>query len=435
MWLICIKITHFRLFSYCYPAKYYKMRTISAKPSNSSNPVKPTKLGTKMKAGVKVGSRTDIGTPREIQLDTSSRDFDSVVRKNNMNPTPFNTTLPPRWISACVPSNFKFAKDLKSSSFVDVGPKHSTPAQEPRIRSSKERTLKAKSGALLLDSQISKVSKQVEKPRLYTSSNVQFVQKLKQKDLEILNLKQKLWLRDSRQMMAPRSKSNVVDVLGAYGLKGRESVNFNSKPVSNNNHVQQKLISQEISSLRSKLNKKDEEVKALKEENMKLNKRLERNERELDALRHDLGNKDHEMLGALMDKNQEILLLKQEKCQSEEDVKKQTLLSAETQKHTDEAVITTESDSDDTKELENLTAQFLEKISASICRGKYTRVKASSKDNSIKIQVKVTVRGDKGIKLSNLSSMSDTFNDSPCRLTKAIKDITEEAYRESSDVD
>ena len=160
------------------------MRTISVKPSSYSNPVKPAKLGIKMKANVKLGNKTDSVPPRSLQLDTSSRDLDSVVRKNNVNPTPFNTTLPPRWISACVPSNFKFTKDLKSSSFADVGPKHSTPAQAVRTRSSRERTLKAKSEPLLLDSQISKVSKQVEKPRLHTNSNVELVQKLKQKDLE-----------------------------------------------------------------------------------------------------------------------------------------------------------------------------------------------------------------------------------------------------------
>ena len=291
--LICIKFSHFRFISCYYPAKSYNMRTISAKHASSSNPVKPTKLGTKMKANVKVGIKADSVTPRPLQLETSSREPDSVVRKKNVNPNPFNSTLPPRWISACVPSNFKFAKDLKSSSFVDVGPKHSTPTQEPRIRSFRERTLQAKSEPLLLDSKFSKGSKQVEKPRLHINSNVQFVQKLKQKDQEILNLKQKLWLRDSRQMMAPRPKSNVVDVLGAYGLKGRESVNFNSIPVTNVNPVQQKLTTQEIISLRSKLDKKDEEVKTLKEENVKLNKRLQSNERELDALSHDLRHQHH----------------------------------------------------------------------------------------------------------------------------------------------
>jgi len=379
-----------------------------------------------MKANVKVGTKTDGMTPGPLNRETSSRD--SVVKKNNVAPISFNSTLPPRWISTCVPSNFKFAKDLKSSSFVDVGPKHSTPAQASRSRVSRERNMKAKSESLLLDCQSSKVSKQVDKPRLHTNSNIQFVQKLKQKDLEILDLKQKLWLRDSRQMMAPRTKSTVVDVLGAYGLKGREAVNSSSKQGTNINHVQQKLIIQEVTNLKSKVDKKDEELKILKQEITKMNKRLESKERELDAMKHDLENKDHEMLGALMDKNQEIFLLKQEKCQLEDDVRNQTM-----QKLCDDAIITTESDND-TKELENLTTEFLEKIS-DICQDKNTRVKASSKDKSIKIQVKVTVKRDKVSKMSNLSSMSDTFNDSPYRLTKAFQDVIEEEYRDSSDVD
>jgi len=284
--------------------------------------------------------------------------------------------------------------------------------------------MKAKSESLY-DCPSPKVSKQVEKPRLHTNSNVQFVQKLKQKDLEILNLKQKLWLRDSRQMMAPRSKSTVVDVLGAYGLKGRESVNFKSKEGTNINHVQQQLIVQEVTSLRSKVDKKDEELEVLKQEYIKMNKRLESKERELDAMKSDLENKDHEMLGALMDKNKEIYLLKQEKCQLEDDVKNQTI-----QKLCDDAIITTESEDDE--ELKNLTVDFLEKVS-DICRDKNTRVKASSKDKSIKIQVKVTVKRDKMGKMSNLSSMSDTFNDSPFRLTKAFQDVTEEEYKYYSD--
>jgi len=396
-----------------------------SKSTSSSNPVKPTKLGTKMKANVKVGTKTDNMTPGPLKHETSSRD--SVVRKNNVDPISFNSTLPPKWISTCVPSNFKFAKDLKSSSFVEVGPKHSTPAPVPRNRVSRERNVKAKSESLLLDCPSPKVSKLVEKPRLHTNSNVQFVQKLKQKDLEILNLKQKLWLRDSRQMMAPRSKSTVADVLGAYGLKGRESVNSKSKEATNINHAQLQLFVQEVTSLKSRVDKKDEELNLLKQEYIKMNKRLESKERELDAMKNDLENKDHEMLGALMDKNKEIFLLKQEKCQLEEDVKNQTM-----QKLADDAIITTESE-DDTKELEDLTAEFLEKISE-VCRDKNTRVKASSIDKSIKIQVKVAVKRDKLSKMSNnLSCMSDTFNDSPYRSTKAFQDATEKEFRDSSD--
>merc|ERR1719233_1336150 len=148
--------------------------------------------------------------------------------------------------------------------------------------------------------------------------------------------------------------------------------------------------------------------------------------RELDAMKNDLENKDHEMLGALMDKNKEIFLLKQEKCQLEEDVKNQTM-----QKLADDAIITTQCE-DDTKELKELTAEFLEKISE-VCRDKNTRVKASSIDKSIKIQVKVTVKREKLNKMSNLSCMSDTFNDSPYRSTKAFQDVAEEEFRDSSD--
>merc|ERR1719233_2800504 len=107
--------------------------------------------------------------------------------------------------------------------------------------------------------------------------------------------------------------------------------------------------------------------------------------RELDAMKNDLENKDHEMLGALMDKNKEILLLKQEKCQLKEDVKNQTM-----QKLADDAIITSESE-DDTKELKELTAEFLEKISE-VCRDKNTRVKASSIDKNTRVKVKVTVK-------------------------------------------
>jgi len=186
------------------------------------------------------------------------------------------------------------------------------------------------------------------------------------------------------------------------------------------------LVEQEVACLKSKVDKKDEELKVLRQEYLKMNKRLESKERELDAMKDDLENKDHEMLGALMDKNKEIYLLKQEKCQLEEIVKNQTK-----QKLCDDAIITTESE-DDSEELKTLTAGFLEKVS-DICRDKNTRVKASSKDKSIKIQVKVTVKRDKGIKMTNLSSMSDTFNDSPFRLTKAFQDVAEEEYRYSSD--
>merc|ERR1719233_817093 len=181
-----------------------------------------------------------------------------------------------------------------------------------------------------------------------------------------------------------------------------------------------------LQALKVKSTKKDEELNLLKQEYIKMNRRLESKERELHAMKNDLENKDHEILGALIDKNKEIYLLKQDKCQLEDDVKNQTM-----QKVCDDAIITTESE-DDSEELKNLTAEFLEKVSG-VCQDKNTRVKASSKDKSIKIQVKVTVKRDKGSKMSNLSSLSDTFNDSPFRFTKAFQDVIEEEYRYSSD--
>merc|ERR1719233_1833019 len=143
-----------------------------------------------------------------------------------------------------------------------------------------------------------------------------------------------------------------------------------------------------LQALKVKSTKKDEELNLLKQEYIKMNRRLESKERELHAMKNDLENKDHEMLVALMDKNKEIYLLKQDKCQLEDDVKNQTM-----QKLADDAIITTESE-DNSEELKTLTAAFLEKVS-DICGDKNTRVKASSKDKSIKIQVKVTVKREK----------------------------------------
>merc|ERR1719318_2494626 len=71
------------------------------------------------------------------------------------------------------------------------------------------------------DNPSSKVSRQVDKPRLHTNSSVYLNQKLKQKEMEIDALKKKIWQGNSRDI-TPRRKSAVVGVLGNYGIKGRE---------------------------------------------------------------------------------------------------------------------------------------------------------------------------------------------------------------------
>ena len=62
------------------------MRTISAKPTSSRIPipVKPTKLGTKMKADVKVGTKTDNMTPGPFKPETSCRDSVQKLKQKNL---------------------------------------------------------------------------------------------------------------------------------------------------------------------------------------------------------------------------------------------------------------------------------------------------------------------------------------------------------------
>jgi len=407
------------------------MKMVATKSSRVTDPVKPATLGKKFKADAKikrlVGEKTKPSLGPKVPTKLSSN-----VLEMNGNHKVFNATLPPRWISTCAPSNFKFSKDLKSSSFVDIGPKHSTPLRNIKNQFSGGKILQAKSTPSFdIESKNGRISEHPSKPRLRTNSTAVLSQKLKLKELEINNLKHQLWLGDSHQV-ATESKS-AIDIFQAYSLKskGKSSI---SEPVQDktSNEKQRKLI-QEVVQLKTDNDKKDEEKMLLQQELMQMNTKIENMQLEINLMKTDLENKDIELLEALTDKNQEIFTLKQEKCQPECDVKNQTLFNDKIQKHSLGTVIV-ESD-DDTKNLEKLTAEFLEKVS-DLCPQSSIKVRAASKDEKIKIQVKVAVRTDKANKMLNNSSFSKTFDDSPCMIPRLsrVDFIEEEGEHEELNV-
>jgi len=401
------------------------MKMVATKSSRVTDPVKPATLGKKFKADAKikrlVGEKTKPSLGPKVPTKLSPNGLEM-----NGNHKVFNATLPPRWISTCAPSNFKFSKDLKSSSFVDTGPKHSTPVRNIKNKFSGGKILQAKSTrpSFDIESQNGRNSKHTSKPRLHTNPSAVLSKKLKSKELEINNLKHQLWLGDSHQV-ATESKSTVVDILQAYSLKttGKSGI---IEPVQDktSNEMQRKLI-QEVVRLKTDNDKKDEEKMLLQQELLEMNTKIENMQLEINLMKTDLKNKDIELLEALTDKNQEIFSLKQEKCQPEGEVKNQTFFNNEIQKHSLGAVISAESD-DDTKKLEKLTAKFLGKV-GDLCPQSSIKVRAASKDEKIKIQVKVAVRTDKANKMLNNSSFSKTFDDSPCMIPRSSRvDLIEE---------
>ena len=354
------------------------MRMVATKTSSVTDPVKPATLGKKFKANVKinrsVGEKTkSLGLKVPTKLSSNGLEV-------NGNHKVFNATLPPRWMSTCAPSNFKFSKDLKSSSIIDAGPKHSTPARKIKNKLSGGEILQPMSAPSFdNESQNGRISKHPSKPRLRTNSSVVLSQKLKSKELEINTLKHQLWLGDSHQV-ATESKSNVIDVLQAFSLQSKgKSKSSISEPVQDKTSIekQRKLI-QEVVWLKTDNNKKDEEKMLLQQELLQLKTKIENMQIEINLMKTDLKNKDIELLEALTDKNQEIFTLKQEKCQPERDDKNHALLNNEIQKHSLGAVITADSD-DDTINLEKLTAEFLGKVS-DLCPQSNIKVRAESKD-------------------------------------------------------
>jgi len=408
------------------------MRTVATKSSRVTDPVKPATLGKKFKADVKIKSLVgDKTKPLGPKVPTKLKHSPNGLEMNG-NHKVFNATLPPRWISTCAPSNFKFSKDLKSSSFVDAGPKHSTPVRNIKNNFSGGKILQVKSTPSFdIESQNGRISKHPSKPRLHTNSSAVLSKKLKSKELEINNLKHQLWLGDSHQV-ATEPKSTVIDILQAYSLKTKGKSNIiDPVQVETSNEKQKKLI-QEVVRLKTDNNKKDDENMLLQKELLKMKTKIENMQLEIDLMKTDLKNKDIELLEALTDKNQEIFTLKQEKCQPEPDVKNHTLFNNEIQKHSLGAVISAESD-DDTKKVEKLTAKFLGKV-GDLCPQSSIKVRAASKDEKIKIQVKVAVRTDKANKMLNNSSFSKTFDDSPCMIPRSsrVDFIQEEGEDEES---
>ena len=170
------------------------MRTITAK-TTATNPVKPTKLGMRMKA--QVGSRSQDVQPTVCPKTTmlnAPKVSEKATKKSES--IVANSTLPPRWISTCAPRDSPFrlitTKDPKiSTSFCGVRPKHSTPVAKKKA--TQERSILDKKNEIQIPArekcQSSRTSKQADKPRLHTNSIVNLSQKLKQKDLEISSLK------------------------------------------------------------------------------------------------------------------------------------------------------------------------------------------------------------------------------------------------------
>ena len=213
------------------------MRTITAK-TTATNPVKPTKLGMRMKA--QVGSRSQDVQPTVCPKTTmlnAPKVSEKATKKSES--IVANSSLPPRWISTCAPRDSPFrlitTKDPKiSTSFSGVRPKHSTPVAKKKPTQERSIILDKRNEIQIPPrekGQSSRTSKQTDKPRLQTNSIVNLSQKLKQKDLEISSLKQKLWFGDSRPgRTRSSSKPTVLEVLGSFKCKGKYFFLSPSKP-------------------------------------------------------------------------------------------------------------------------------------------------------------------------------------------------------------
>jgi len=397
------------------------MRTITAK-STVTNPVKPTKLGVIMKAQVR--SRSQDVQPSVFPKTSNINAPSGGAKKSESIAS--NTTLPPRWVSTCAPrdSPFRFVtKDPKcSTSFSGVRPKHSTPVAKKRP--TQEKSVLDKRNEIQIPPrekyQSSRTSKHTDKPRLHTNSIVNLSLKLKQKDLEINSLKQKLWFGDSvKKRTRSSSKPNVLEVLGSFD--GKESFQSPSKSAKSVTHES------DMNDLHSDIAQKDIEILMLKQQNWKLQERLEKKMLEINDIQNQLQRKDLEMLDILNVKNDEIIQLKQNNLNLKTDIEK--LNVREVKKLSEDNCIDDDA-KDNTNYLEKETAEFLERVSA-VCKDKSMKVKAMSKDKDVKIQVKVTVRKEKTDKVSHQLSFSDTFDSSyvfartPCQ-ELCIKEVCED---------
>jgi len=389
-----------------------------------------------MKAQVR--SRSQDVQPTACQktsIINASKASDKAVKKSESIAS--NTTLPPRWISTCAPrdSPFRFAsKDPKfSTSFSGLRPKHSTPVAKKRPTVPSQEKIHDKRNEIQIPPrekfQSSRTSKQTDKPRLHTNSIVNISQKLKQKDLEISSLKQKLWFGDSRQVRTRSSyKPNVLEVF--RNLKEKESFPSASNSVKNVMHElndAEKNHKADMIDLQSDIAQKDIEILTLKQQNWKIQERLDKKILENNDIQNQLQSKDLEMLDVLNVKNDEIIQLKQNILNLKADI--ETLNVREVKKISEETCIDDDSE-DNTNYLEKETAEFLERVSA-VCKDKSMKVKAMSKDKEVKIQVKVTVRKEKTDKVSHQLSFSDTFDSSyvfartPCQ-ELCIKEVCED---------
>ena len=151
----------------------------------------------------------------------------------------------------------------------------------------------------------SRTSKQTERPRLHTNSIVNLSKKLKHKDSEINCLKQKLWWGYSRRARtSSRLKPNVLEVMGNFEERGSFTSHSNQakNDIPNINETDMKLKA-DMNELQSDIAQKDIEILMLKQQNWKMQGKLDDKILENNNIQNQLQSKDLETLDVLNVKN------------------------------------------------------------------------------------------------------------------------------------
>jgi len=186
-----------------------------------------------------------------------------------------------------------------------------------------------------------------------------------------------------------------------------------------------KTLLNEVGELHNDITEKDAEILILKQENLEMQEKLQTQLLEMNILQAKLEQVE---IGDVV-KNKKIIHIEQENLMLEENISKQgkeIALLQEDLKKLSGFVCTScsKAGSDDSSsDLEKITADFLEKVSA-VCQNKSHKVKALSEDKNVKINLKITVKREKMEKVSHQLSFSEalespngfanTPRDNPC---------------------
>jgi len=200
----------------------------------------------------------------------------------------------------------------------------------------------------------------------------------------------------------------------------------------------------EVDMLHNDITKKDAEILILKQENLEMQEKLQTQILEVNILQAKLEQME---IGNVIEHNHKIVRLEQENMTLEENISKQekeiALLQADLKKLSEYACTSCSKalSKDSSSDLEKVTADFLEKVSA-ICKNKSHKVKALSEDKNVKISLKIIVKREKTDKVSHQLSFSETLEspngfpktpcDNPCE-SDAKQDASENSEHEVSE--